>query len=609
MTTSPESTISEGEIFDLGSEKATKTQSSSSGNSVNPQARPYRPLTRSPSPYQNTRCRLSRSRSRSPFRESRGTKRPRQDDLQGRLPPSQARRSKIFYEGEHSVSRRKYHEGHGNFNAAKALHVTSAIKELDVRHGPSSHFHGTSRSPEPYRHNGASHEAAPHYHRAQSARENNIWQHDGVDRLGKERDKFPYVQSVSDRGKSAIATTTLSQKAKSINDQKRPSSDTLATLKSPGTAYVPCNLAWRHRLNCSSVELHVDAVHSPKTSTQILDEAVMIEERRKRREAIKAKYLGRIRPTMEAKIVVDDREDNAATPAQAQKQGGSYHSPVTAPINLAPGEEQTSPMPNTGGSSSREASPPLLDLSKDLTKGANTALGDLVIEDDGPSAADYDPTKDMEEDQLRHDQRNHGLDSAAMTYEERNFTDQDVLLPNHSREAVPANVDRNVKVDSDFDMFADDDNVDMFAEQHTGILDHPKASTKAVQVPKSKALNVSSLDDWDDSEGYYKVILGELLDNRYHVQSNLGKGMFSGVVRAIDNTTQRMVAIKIIRNNETMRKAGFKEMDILQRLATHDPEDKKHVVRLEGSFEYKGHLCMVFENLRYVVPTSSGGTY
>lgn len=42
----------------------------------------------------------------------------------------------------------------------------------------------------------------------------------------------------------------------------------------------------------------------------------------------------------------------------------------------------------------------------------------------------------------------------------------------------------------------------------------------------------------------------------------------------------------------------MKEVDILQKLASADPEDKKHLVRLERIFEHKGHLCMVFENLR-----------
>lgn len=50
-------------------------------------------------------------------------------------------------------------------------------------------------------------------------------------------------------------------------------------------------------------------------------------------------------------------------------------------------------------------------------------------------------------------------------------------------------------------------------------------------------------------------MLGELLDNgRYHVHANLGKGMFSGVVRAkdLESPTGEDVAIKVIRSQESM---------------------------------------------------------
>jgi serine/threonine-protein kinase PRP4 len=45
-------------------------------------------------------------------------------------------------------------------------------------------------------------------------------------------------------------------------------------------------------------------------------------------------------------------------------------------------------------------------------------------------------------------------------------------------------------------------------------------------------------------------------------------------------------------------KAGQKEVQILNRLRQSDPDDKKHVVRLERTFEHRGHLCLVFESLR-----------
>ncbi|KDN42748.1 kinase-like protein [Tilletiaria anomala UBC 951] len=114
-------------------------------------------------------------------------------------------------------------------------------------------------------------------------------------------------------------------------------------------------------------------------------------------------------------------------------------------------------------------------------------------------------------------------------------------------------------------------------------------------------------DNFDDPQGYYRVTLGESLqDGRYSVVANLGKGMFSTVVRARDtHNHNREVAIKIIRSQETMCKAGLKEMTILKKLAEADPEDKRHVVRLEKHFMHRNHLCMVFEslsmNLREVV--------
>ncbi len=48
-------------------------------------------------------------------------------------------------------------------------------------------------------------------------------------------------------------------------------------------------------------------------------------------------------------------------------------------------------------------------------------------------------------------------------------------------------------------------------------------------------------------------------------------------------------------------KAGMKEVQILNKLAQADPEDKKHIIRLDRTFEHRGHLCLVFESLRLVL--------
>lgn len=106
-------------------------------------------------------------------------------------------------------------------------------------------------------------------------------------------------------------------------------------------------------------------------------------------------------------------------------------------------------------------------------------------------------------------------------------------------------------------------------------------------------------DNWDDPDGYYRTILGEQLGNgRYQVFAILGRGIFSSVVRAKDlHENAREVAIKIVRRQETMYKAGLKEIQTLRTLAVRDPDDKKYIVRLYGQFEHRGHLCIVFESL------------
>jgi serine/threonine-protein kinase PRP4 len=106
-------------------------------------------------------------------------------------------------------------------------------------------------------------------------------------------------------------------------------------------------------------------------------------------------------------------------------------------------------------------------------------------------------------------------------------------------------------------------------------------------------------DNWDDPEGYYRIIMGEVLDGRYHVYTNLGRGVFSSVVKAVDTqNNDEHVAIKLIRNNELMFRAGMKEIGILKKLAEADPENKRHTVRYLSHFEHKNHLCVVFESLR-----------
>lgn len=196
-----------------------------------------------------------------------------------------------------------------------------------------------------------------------------------------------------------------------------------------------------------------------------------------------------------------------------------------------------------------------------------------IVPDGEPSAAEYDPDQDriLEHERNRERSLKQLADTESKLGETQYESDED-------------------------DMFASPDNGD--AQGHN-------ASTTA------KKLDASMLDSWADTEGYYRIMIGELLDNRYAVQSVLGKGVFSAVVKCIDQIHGETVAIKVIRNNDAMRNTGLKEVELLEVLMAADADDRKHVIRLKRTFEHRNHLCLVFEslslNLREVLKKFGGG--
>ncbi|KAF9995638.1 U4/U6 small nuclear ribonucleoprotein prp4 [Entomortierella chlamydospora] len=167
-----------------------------------------------------------------------------------------------------------------------------------------------------------------------------------------------------------------------------------------------------------------------------------------------------------------------------------------------------------------------------------------------------------------------------------------------SAPSLPSGTKAPAKESKEIDMFADLED-DMFALGNVPDVSVPSKTKLKPQVAESSAdYNPTLVDNWDDAEGYYRFGHGELLDGRYLVTSILGKGVFSSVVKARDNKDgDAEVAIKILRSNETMYKAGKKELDILKRLMENDPHNRKHIIRLLRHFDHRGHLCLVFESL------------
>lgn len=221
-------------------------------------------------------------------------------------------------------------------------------------------------------------------------------------------------------------------------------------------------------------------------------------------------------------------------------------------------------LPTDESTFSTPVSSPRSEAQLQLTK-ETSELHPSVVDDEGPAAADYDPDFDRIVEHEAHRRPTGSNDSTKLT--------------NMISGPLP-------DVEED-DMFADPRDV-------TPIMN---PSTESRFLNNAQKLDETTLDSWADTEGYYRIMIGELLDGRFAVQSTLGKGVFSAVVRAIDQHDGSSVAIKVIRNNDIMRKAGMKEINILETLMAADPDDRKHIVRLKSTFDHRGHLCLVFESL------------
>jgi serine/threonine-protein kinase PRP4 len=234
-------------------------------------------------------------------------------------------------------------------------------------------------------------------------------------------------------------------------------------------------------------------------------------------------------------------------------------------------------------------SPAALDIANDQDL-INKHVEAKVLEEDGPSAADYDPTADMKEDERR-DELRHG--HVGLHGQDRHPSQAEIALPTVEE---PPKKQADPEDDDDFDMFADDFDDEKFAPAPAATKTATATEDRAEAAELAQPAGGGILEG-DDKDGYYKIRPGEVLQGRYQVQSALGKGMFSGVARAMDVATKQIVAIKLMRNNDALRKGGFTEIAILEKLNAADPENKKHIVKFERWFEYKGHLCMVFENL------------
>lgn len=101
----------------------------------------------------------------------------------------------------------------------------------------------------------------------------------------------------------------------------------------------------------------------------------------------------------------------------------------------------------------------------------------------------------------------------------------------------------------------------------------------------------------DDKDGHFQYELGESLTPRYKILAKMGEGTFGRVLECWDRQKKEYVAVKIIRNVPKYHEAALIEIDVLHALRRNDPGGTRHCVRMLETFQYRGHVCMVFERL------------
>ncbi|PGH23377.1 CMGC/DYRK/PRP4 protein kinase [Polytolypa hystricis UAMH7299] len=549
------SSPSEGEIIESGSDtKATTSQTSLNDMKIDRSTRTNISAARSPSSASARYSRRARSRSRSPYRGYRGEKRNRDDDYD------------IDRNGRSMALRRSDQKFDSRFRGRN-----------DSRRGHGRYY--------------------DHDHDRYAGYDRNLRYHDDYDHRSEKRPRTRSRSPFRDNRKARRYTSDErdmevdtayhrhSPNTKGSGGGRRSSTEQLVSER--GNTLVGAQNSRKdaefrgNQVQQVSFGTDTDVSETPAASGDTpVDEATLIEQRRKRREAIKAKYRGQAAPLLVQSLHVANETGSTATQPGTPISGNGAETRHSTPVD-------------TPEDTSGAQLPADFKVAKDEDL-ANTHLDNRNgVDKEEPSAADYDPMEDMKEEKMRHDKRHFGDEVSSGAYDETKATKQEILIPEPT-ESQPA----HMKAKDAFDMFAEDeDEDDMFAEDFNPVAKPTELTANAGNQAVAQELDVGMMDNWDDPEGYYIVMLGELINGRYHVQQNLGRGMFSSVVRATDSKTGNLVAVKIIRNNDTMRKAGMKEIEILQQLAAADPDDKKHIIRFDRQFDHKGHLCMVFENL------------
>ena len=69
------------------------------------------------------------------------------------------------------------------------------------------------------------------------------------------------------------------------------------------------------------------------------------------------------------------------------------------------------------------------------------------------------------------------------------------------------------------------------------------------------------------------------------------------MIKCFDHKEKKQIALKLVINTQQMHEQGLIEAEILEHLSKLDKDCKEHIVRGNGSFMFRDHVCITFEIL------------
>lgn len=92
------------------------------------------------------------------------------------------------------------------------------------------------------------------------------------------------------------------------------------------------------------------------------------------------------------------------------------------------------------------------------------------------------------------------------------------------------------------------------------------------------------------SDGGYNWVKGDQVQFRYEILDQLGEGSFGEVYKCMDYKRNKLIALKIVKNNEKYANQAKTEIKILNYIKVKDPTGTKNCVHIRDFFMFRNRM-------------------